>query len=537
MSNHAMPTATPSIPSRAVALPVDEVILLEDRAHVIRRGVVEVPAGTSRLVVAEVAPVLADRTLCAAIRRAEGGPSPEGTRVQDLRIRRRKVVRTDDLPEVRRAIERDLRDLADRKRVLEGRRRRDEQALAELSERAGLALADVGVDAAWGRVDRAGWEATLAALAEEEAALRGQRLALDEALRDLEAESERLTHRLQLQQGSAREDVSGEIVVEVVAGTAGRYALQVDYLVPGACWRPYHRATLREREGAAAELHFACEGCVWQNTGEDWEDAQLIFSTERPSLGAEPPRLASEVLLVQRRAEVVQVEVREQEIQTTGLGGKARQAAKVPGIDDGGEALTLRSRTRARVPSDGRPYRVPLFEFTAAAAAEHVLMAELEPAVILKSSQENGARQPILAGPVDLVRRGGFVGRTSVLFIAPGERFALGWGPDAALRVIRTVDRAQEEKAMLSSWISTEHKVQVRISNLGAERRAIKVSERVPVSEIDKVKVEVDVHKTSERRLPDNDGLCHWNVDMQPFERRTLELRYVLRKHSDVSGI
>ena len=33
-----------------------------------------------------------------------------------------------------------------------------------------------------------------------------------------------------------------------------------------------------------------------------------------------------------------------------------------------------------------------------------------------------------LAGPVDLIRDGGFAGRTTLLYVAAGEGFALGWG-------------------------------------------------------------------------------------------------------------
>jgi len=56
-----------------------------------------------------------------------------------------------------------------------------------------------------------------------------------------------------------------------------------------------------------------------------------------------------------------------------------------------------------------------------------------------------------LAGPVDLIRENGFVGRTSVLFIAAGERFELGWGPDAELRVKRHSESKQEKSRRLSS--------------------------------------------------------------------------------------
>jgi len=515
--------------SMSIEVPVDEVILSEDRAHVIRRGRVEVQAGATRLVIEGAAPVLADRTLCAALRGPQG-VATTGARVADVRIRRRRVTCTEDQPEQRRAREHALRALGDRKWALELRRRRVEQALGELGSRASAAIGDLATDASWGQVDGESWSAALTEIHAAEDDARAERLALSEEIAEVEGEIKRLEREIAAR-GETRDEIVAELIVEIEAAAAGWYSLQIDYLTPGACWRPYHRATLRTLAGGGSELHFACEGCVWQATGERWEDVLLTFSTERPSLGSAPPWLRSEVLAAQRKSEALTVELRDQEIQTAGLGGRGRAAQRVPGIDDGGEALLLRSPARARIPSDGRPYRVPLFAMTAPASEELVLMAELDPAVILRTTQVNSGQQPILAGPVDLVRGGGFVGRTSVLFIAPGERFALGWGPDSALRAIRTVEQSAEEKAALSSWTSVTSTVKIRLSNLGAAARTIKVSERVPVSEVEKVKIEV------ERQRPDADGMIRWDVALAGFGRHSLELRWTLRKHGDVSGL
>ena len=49
------------------AVPVTEVTLLEDRALVVRRGIVELPPGRSRLRITPVAPVLVDKTLSAEL--------------------------------------------------------------------------------------------------------------------------------------------------------------------------------------------------------------------------------------------------------------------------------------------------------------------------------------------------------------------------------------------------------------------------------------------------------------------------------------
>ena len=55
---------------------------------------------------------------------------------------------------------------------------------------------------------------------------------------------------------------------------------------------------------------------VRRDTGEDWNDVDLLFSTQRPSLGTEPPLLSNDVLRLKKKEAQVHVETRE--------GGKPR---------------------------------------------------------------------------------------------------------------------------------------------------------------------------------------------------------------------
>ena len=534
-----------------ITIPVREVTVLEDRAQVVRRGRVDLPAGASRLRIAGAAPVLADKTLYAVLTpagEADGqtgaGDADAGTperarvsdaRVNDVRVRRMRRILGADKPEERHALEQELtRSSHEQERL----RTRQEQLRAHEENLSGLAartLNDIAVDVGHGRADPERWRRVLGELEEQEQSVRRQRLEVDLALAELEDEIGRLQQRMA---ATARLDdtIGAELMLDVWTAAAGAYDLRVDYVVPGACWRPYHRARLVEGEQTVVEL--TSEGCVWQNTGEDWDDVQLVFSTERPSLGTEPPRLATDLVTAQRRSEKLEVEAREQEVQTTGLGaGQRKSSPELPGIDDGGEALHLRAEARATIPSDGQPYRVPLLSFTAEASSRHVLMAELAGAVILESRQVNEASRPLLAGPVDLVRGHGYVGRTSVLFIAPGERFALGWGPDSAIRVQRTLEQAKEERGMMSSWTTQAHTVRVRVSNLAPEAKTIHITERVPVSEVEKVGIEVDVAATTDRLEPDGDGFVRWEAALPALGHTEAVLRYVVRRHADVVGI
>lgn len=502
-----------------ITLPVDEVTLMEDRARVVRRGAVTLSAGRHRLVVRGVAPVLSDKTLIARSTTA---------RVDDASVARRRLHRPEDRADAVRALEARVDEQARAVRELRERALAARESLGLLSQAADQTVDEILVDAAWSRADVETWKRRLGAVSELEARLRAERLAAERALEDAERELRTLQARRDAE-ARPSDDLVASVTIAVEVEAGGEHALELEYVVPNACWRPRHRATLDD-----GRLRLESEGCVWQRTGEDWDDVRLRFSTQRPSLGAEPPRLATDRLRVQRKAERVVVEARQQVVETTGL-GRGATAPELPGIDDGGEVQELVAAHRTRVPSDGRPHRAALFESTVDVQETLTCAPELAAAVLRKTEQINGSPRPLLAGPVDLVRGGGYVGRTSILYVAPGERFALGWGPDPALRVHREVEETAEEAKMLSSWLRSTRTVVDKLSNLGPEARRVELIERVPVSEIEaKLEIAVDVERTG--RDADADGFVRWTVELPPFGRERVELRYVVSRHADVTG-
>ena len=516
-------------------LPVAEVTLLEDRAHVVRQGKVEVAAGATRVVVEAVAPVLVDKTLVAVV------VGDSAARVVDARVRRRVVIRVDgeeatsarDSAAAR--LEAELEEL---RRDLTGKRDRLTGLARYRKGLEGVAtqtLADLTSDVAWGQAPGAAWATKLDELRDSERKVGAELFELSREISACADEEARLQIRIAAFD-SPTESEAARIEVELAASAAATVELRLDYVVPGACWRPYHVAQLNE-QGDDSTVEFATDACVWQNSGEDWSHVDLILSTERASLGTEPPELESDELSCRRKSDAIVVEARDQEIETTGLGAATSTAVELPGIDDGGEVLNLRAPGPADVPSDGKPYRVRLAAFTAPATVELVAFPELSSCVLGKSIQVNAGPGPILAGPVDLIRDSGRVGRTSVLYIAAGERFELGWGPDAELRLKRHDEVTREKSRRLSSWVKRKHQIEVRLSNLGASACVVAVTERVPVSEIDKVKIELDSKATTGGVEPDANGFVHWTVKLAPFGHDKVELGYVLRKHEDVVGI
>jgi uncharacterized protein (TIGR02231 family) len=514
------------------ALPIVAVSVLEDRAAITRRGTAHLPAGQHRLVVDGVSPVLADKTLTA---------TASGARVLDVRCER-------FLAPSREARGSAVALIAE-KHELEAKRDRAQAIVATAGgESAGLreileaAHRDLAIGASRGTAA----PGAAAQLAELDAADHDARVRQVDA--ELEAQGiGAALARLEARTRAAEAEVGEEaarLVVDLITETQADIALTIGYIVPGAAWRPYHRAVLAR---AAGRVDWTTTACVWQATGEDWTDVELTCSLERPSLGVEPPELFDDEVRTRRRPDSVVVEVREQEQQTTGLGG----ATQVPGIDDGGLGVTL-SAARTSIKADGLPHRVPVGGFSAPTQLSLVAIPLRSPWVHIRARIVNVSQQPLLAGPVDLIMASGYVGRAEVGFVAAGEKFYLGFGPESEVRVHRAETRERDEAGLLGGWNTQTVRVAVRLSNLGTERREIDVTERVPISEVEQVDVQVsspdayllgtddqpggeEISQVTARAMDDN-GLITWGVELPPLGRRAVTLEYKVKSQRGVAG-
>lgn len=497
---------------------VTDVTVLQDRAQVTRRAELPLPAGAVQVRLADVAPVLVDATLTAIA---------DGATVHDVRVERRRIAVDAERPADVAALDVAIAEATDEWQRLVGRRETLSAGVAAAGEAAVLTLADLSADAAWGRLDPEAWRAARERLDSAEERRRQDLVAAADAAVQAEvAVSDLRRQRAALDHPATR--VAAALLLDIT-GNGGAATLTVTYVVPAALWRPAHQARLD-----ADQVTVQTDAVVWQRTGEEWRDVELACSTAQPSLGASPPALATDRVAAQRSAGIV-VEEREEEVQTTGLGA-GPVSGEVPAVDDGGEVRVLRPAGRVTVPPDGGPHRLPVTASTAPATASLVAVPELAEAVVLRTEQVHPGPAPLLAGPVELVRDHGPAGRTSTRYVAAGERWALAWGPEPDLRVSRELQEVVEP-AGITGRQTTRRTVVVRLSNLGPTPRQVEVTERIPVSEVEEVTVEVDRRASSPQAEPDRDGFLRWPVALAPHGTAEVRLAWTITRTRAVSGV
>lgn len=521
-------------PRQQVDAPIYEVTVQEDRAQIQRRLKVELTQGTHKLRVPEVATSMQDVSLRARVSKGEA-------RTSDVAVRRAvRIVRAYQRAqwrEVEEHIERLRHDLEDTRQD----QRHGSERLDKIHAMIAQGALEIPEDTAWGLETLPEWSEAIDALMTRAHQLRDEILDAHFKQEDLRAAiSREIVRRLAME--TPNEHFTAWIELDLVVETAGVIELELDYVSPNAIWRPLHRATLTSDDKVQVQTLAA----LWQNTGEDWTDAKLVFSTSRSSLGIEPPLLQDDLLTARRRVEQqVQVEAREVAIQSAqvegsrGGGGAPSEPTGVdlPGVDDGGDPQNLRPEHLVTVRSDGQPHFIPLGEFQSDATLELIATPELSPYVFLRATLKNMSRGPLLAGPVELIRDAGTVGWTTTLFISPAEDLELSFGPQEELRLQRNLRVISDKVDEVSKWRNKRTETRHYISNLSDQPRTIKVRERVPVSEIEHVKIALIDQRTSPAASPDEHGICTWNLTLEPHSKQEVMLTWELQLAPDVANL
>ena len=311
------------------------------------------------------------------------------------------------------------------------------------------------------------------------------------------------------------------ILVHFEASAPGSGILTLGYEVPCSQWRPKHEAHLAP-DGESVRM--ITHGMVWQNTGEDWKDVELTLSTARPSLGLDLTLPGPDQLKLRDKTEeerkTVKVQMRDQIVKDTGP-----ERDEGPGVpDDGGQTQNFTAPGKVSIPADGEPYQVELTRFESAAESRFTAAPELSDRVFQRSLLRSGPN-PILAGPVDLYRNGGFVGRAFLDFVGAGDSFYLDWGSDDFIQLSRKEESEEEEAGMVSK-AKRIYTVEIIVYNLNNHALEFELTERLPVSEIESVEVKLD--EAPGDTIPDADGFMKVNVDMRPQSERKLVFKYRL---------
>lgn len=515
------------------------VTVFNDRAMVKRVATVKLAKGENVIVFAGIPLQMAEESL-----RAEG-QGAAAARISGLSVR--NVFLDNDSQKRIRDIESEIQTLERSVQKIEARR------TALSAQRAFIDSIRTG----WGeRISKelALGKPAVAELGEASRFVGDSILKIEDGLFDAAAEKKPLLDRIaalkkQLADiSSSRGKEVRTVELTVDAAAAMDFTAELSYLVSGARWEPLYDIRLAA-DGRSAEL--AYRASVSQNSGEDWQGANLSLSTAIPSIGSAPPELYP--WQINFLEPVRPLPRYSRTMLKSAAPAPMEEAADSAGSEPVAEFLQATEQTSqpiegqtsvqfaiARpvdVPADGSRQSSLIAMERIPVQAEFVTVPKLSPGVFLKSEVVNATSYPLLAGTANVFNDSAYVGRVYLKAAAPGEKFDLFFGAVDTVKVKRQVAKVRKDAGILGGN-SVSWNCSVELENFRKEEIALSLFDQLPVAGNQEIKVAIkDAQPDAFETLPE--GKIVWKLTLKPGEKKVVSYQIVVDypKGREISGV
>lgn len=305
---------------------------------------------------------------------------------------------------------------------------------------------------------------------------------------------------------------------------AGKFEISIDYLIDDASWFPDYELRVDKQKG---ECFFTYCGIVYQNTGEDWNDAELSLSTALPAKELKIP-------------EIQRWNIRG--MHSPGDEGEERESEEPVVLEkdlseEGAPGITLNTEQRVHIPSTGEPVKV-IIEHDKPLEGKIVrkCLPQQCPNLFLYANTLNPFDFPILPGKVTIFHDNNFNGETRIGTVTPKEHFILEAGIEDEMDVTWKLNEKKKKKVEKGvQYILT---YTGKISNRTGYKVPVELILSLPVSRDKNISVKSTTLKPSGFEHPE-ENLATLITDIESEETLEFSLSFKVEcsKDTEIHGI
>ena len=338
-------------------------------------------------------------------------------------------------------------------------------------------------------------------LQEQDSAVRAAVRQLDGTQRDLKRRLDKLQRDLKdISSARPRQRYQARIEVEVV--TAGTFQPELTYLVRNAGWQPLYDVRLM----AEGDVTIGYLAQITQNTGQDWQNVDLVVSTARPVLNQRLPELKP-WFVDEHRPPQPRMKKTAVRAAMPAAASFAAEAASVPDsepipiieaevavaeVQDSGTAVSFAVNGKSDIPSDGSPHKTTLSQFSLPPILDYLAIPKHTDAVYQRAKLTNSSTSPLMAGPAHLFVGDEFIGSSKIDYTPPNDEIELLMGVEERLMVEREMVKRDVDKRLLRDNRHLRYGYEIKIKNLLQSTVKIELQDQIPVSRHEQIKIKLD---------------------------------------------
>ncbi|EBA12016.1 DUF4139 domain-containing protein [Roseobacter sp. CCS2] len=518
---------------------VDTVTIYPGLATVTRQVTLDLPAGQHEIIVPGMPEGLSTEGLRLA--------APAGTQVGavNLAFDRLPVTPDQSAPEVvaaRDEVERLEGVLRDRAAEIAQIRLRVQAAEEQVAFLQSLSQANAGE--ALGAASIADIQALAQMVGSETLAVRETAFAAEQEAKAAELARQDDVEALQEAQQAlaallAPEEGGAVLTFTLAVAAAGEVTVDVSSVEGFANWSPVYDMRLTTGDDAALDVDRAV--VISQQTGQDWNDVQLILSTARPGEQIAPSGvwaplrqiISEEELDRERGAAMLSDSMRT--MSRSVVSDFAEEVAQAPmpmtaQADFSGATVTYVYPGPVDIRNGVEDLRLPLdtLNFEADVWAEAVPSRDQIAYRMAEFTNDTG--EVMLPGQALIFADGTMIGFSQLPLLAAGADTEMGFGPLDGLRLTRAIpNKTTGDVGVFTSANQLTEQAIMTVENLTGQNWDVKLRDAVPYSEQDDLEVAFTASPAVTRRNPDGlRGILEWDLDVPAGEKQEVTLDYTL---------
>ena len=356
-------------------------------------------------------------------------------------------------------------------------------------------------------------------------------------LKTKEEEQQKVVNKLmqQMQEAGGSGQNAGQLVVRLNSSLAIETGFDIVYYTNNVSWSPFYEIRVDNLE---QDLQLAYKANVSQNTGIDWKQVKLIFSSGNPQRNNNAPELQPWWL---RFAQPIVMNSR-----PTAGRGELKESISLEVMEDSEEMTTVEDNqlstsfvvnTPYDIYNNQKPQAVQLKDYRLPAKYSYFTAPRLDEGAFLIAKITDWAKYNLLPGSANLIIDNNYAGSSHINPNSTNDTLTLSLGRDE--RIITKRERVDEEGSNSFFGKSTTriYKYEISVRNSRKETININVKEQFPLST--EKDIEIKLLETSNAQVNKEKGELSWNLSLKAGETKKLKIEYSIKSPKDkpLSGI
>lgn len=338
------------------------------------------------------------------------------------------------------------------------------------------------------------------------------------------------------------------VMVSVIADLPVAGSISINYFVANAGWTPEYDLRV---DNSTGKILLTQKARLVQNTGVDWDNAELTLATGAPMQSTIKPNITPAYLSFynaykrdKATAEKKTLEQRPATLQSE-FSGTATGSTEIDALSSMDFTSVIENMTQAEyeiklkysIPADGQEHLVAMQSKELKSEFNLSSVPKLDASAYLMAKITGWEELNLIAGRARIYFDGSYIGESYIDPNTTNDTLELSLGRDKGIAITRKrlKDKTKERILLEEKTISVSYEITVK--NNKNKAVDLHIDDQIPLSTDPAIVIKLV--ESSKAKFNEETGLLEWNVNLKPKETRKISFTYEVKipKDKAIAGL